>query len=79
MKKVVFGRLFVAGLVVGLLGSQLLERDAMAQNNWQCMTWNLEPGGNASAVTNFLSGARNVELESAGLSAGRFTVLACKL
>jgi len=79
MKKVTFGIVFLAGLIVGLIASQFPGFEAMAQNNWQCMTWNLEPGGNANVVSSFLSGAHNVELESAGLSAGRFTVLACKL
>jgi hypothetical protein len=79
MKKVTFGIVFGAGLVVGLLVTHFPGFEAMAQNNWQCMTWNLEPGGNANPVSSFLSGARQFELESAGLSAGRFTVLACKL
>ena len=70
---------FITGVVAGLIVSHVPGFEAMAQSNWQCMSWNIEPGGNASAVTNFLSGARSVELESAGLSAGRFTVLACKL
>jgi hypothetical protein len=72
MKKLGLGIVFGTGLFVGLLASQLVERDAMAQNNWQCMTWSFEPGGNANAVTNFLTGARTVELESAGLSSSRF-------
>jgi hypothetical protein len=73
------GFLFLAGLVVGLFAAQLLERDALAQSNWQCMSWSLDSGGNVAAVSNFLSGAKTVELTSAGVSANnRIALVACK-
>ncbi|HET9943265.1 MAG TPA: hypothetical protein VFR05_07990 [Terriglobia bacterium] len=79
MKKVIAGATFAAGLIAGLFGAQFLEREALAQSNWQCMSWALDSGGNVSAVSNFLSGAKTVELTSSGLStANRIALVACK-
>jgi hypothetical protein len=79
MKKVVIGVAFAAGLLAGLFASQLLEREALAQSNWQCMSWSLDSGGNVGAVSNFLAGAKTVELTSADVSvANRFALVACR-
>ena len=70
---------FAAGFLAGLFTSHMLEREALAQNNWQCMSWSLDSGGNMGAVSSFLAGAKTVELTSAGLSiANRFELIACK-
>ena len=79
MKRVTIGSIFAAGVLAGLFGSHLLEREALAQSNWQCMSWSMDPGGNVAAVSNFLSGAKTVELTSADVSvANRFALIACK-
>ena len=65
--------------MAGLFTSHLLEREALAQSNWQCMSWTLDSNGNLGAVSNFLAGAKTVELTSAGVSvANRFVMVACK-
>jgi len=79
MKKLAIVSLFAAGLLAGLLVSQVLEPNALAQSNWNCMSWSLDSGGNVAALSNFLSGAKTVELTAAGVSVGnRFALVACK-
>ena len=79
MKRLAIGVVFAAGLLAGLFASQLLERGALAQSNWQGMSWSLDSGGNVNAVSNFLSGAKTVELTSASTTvATRFSLVACK-
>ena len=79
MKKMAIGVVFAAGLLAGLFASQLLERESLAQSNWQCMSWSMDPGGNVGAVSSFLSGAKTVELTSASTAiANRFALVACK-
>ena len=70
---------FAAGFVAGMFTSHLLEPEASAQSNWQCMSWTLDSGGNLAAVGSFLAGAKTVELTSAGIEVGnRFALVACK-
>ena len=79
MKKVVLAVVFAAGFLTGRSTSQLLEREALAQSNWQCMSWTLESSGNLGSVSNFLAGAKTVELTSAGVEVGnRFALVACR-
>ena len=79
MKKVVLGVVFAAGFLTGRFTSELLEHEAFAQSNWQCMSWTLDSSGNLGSVSNFLAGAKTVELTSAGVDvANRFALVACK-
>jgi hypothetical protein len=79
MRKVAIAVIFAAGLLAGLFSSRLFEREALAQGNWQCMSWSMDSGGNVGAVSNFLAGAKTVELTSAGVAVGnRFALVACR-
>jgi len=79
MRKIAIGVVFAAGFLTGRFTSQLLEREVLAQSNWQCMSWTMDSNGNLGAVTNFLAGAKTVELTSAGVSvANHFVLVACK-
>ena len=79
MKKGVICVVFAAGFLAGRFTSQLLEREVLAESNWQCMSWTLDSSGNLGSVSNFLAGAKTVELTSAGVDvANRFALVACK-
>ena len=79
MRKMGISVVFGAGFLAGLFTSHMLEREALAQSNWQCMSWTLDSSGNLGPLSNFLAGAKTVELTSAGLEiANRFALVACK-
>jgi hypothetical protein len=43
------------------------------------MSWTLDSSGNLGSVSNFLAGAKTVQLTSAGVDvANRFALVACK-
>ena len=79
MRKCAIGLIFAAGLAVAIVAPRLLEREALAQSNWQCMSWNLDSGGNVTAISKCLAGATNVQMTSTGTSvANRVWLVACK-
>ena len=79
MRKLTIGFIFASGLLVGMFAPRLVEREALAQGNWQCRSWTLDSGDTVGAVSNFLSGAQAVQLTSTGLSvANRVWLVACK-
>ena len=79
MKRAVSMSLFILGLAAGLGSSMWWPERVAAQVGWECRSWTIEQRDDATPIGTWLGGANDVQLTTAGLSAGsRYAVVACK-
>jgi hypothetical protein len=87
MKRTVAVMIFASGIAAGFFGGQVLgpavavEAQGAGAPGWQCRSWtrNDASATDVTEVGGWLANAMNVQLTSAGLSAGsRYALVACK-